>query len=41
MEIKANEVFDRYCRGYYENNYLSSVYFFDTDNNAFGSCWLV
>jgi len=26
---------------YYDNNFLTSVFFFDTDNNGFGSCWLV
>lgn len=42
MEVRANEVFSRYCKGYYDNNFLSSVYFFDTDQEGgFGSCWLV
>ena len=41
MEVRANEVFERYCKGYYDNNYLSSVYFFDTDDSGFGSCWMV
>jgi len=42
MEVRANEVFNRYCKGYYDKDYLSSVYFFDTDQEGgFGSCWLV
>lgn len=41
MEQKANQVFQRYAKLYYDNNYLTSVFFFDTDNNGFGSCWLV
>lgn len=42
MEVKANDAFSRYCKGYYDKNFLSSVYFFDTDQEGgFGSCWLV
>ena len=41
MEKLANEVFVRYAKMYYDENYLTSVYFFDTDDNGFGSCWLV
>ena len=41
MEQKANHVFERYAKLYYDSNYLTSVFFFDTDNNGFGSCWLV
>jgi capping protein beta len=41
MEQKANDVFARYAKLYYDNNFLTSVFFFDTDNNGFGSCWLV
>ena len=41
MEQKANDVFGRYAKLYYDNNFLTSVFFFDTDNNGFGSCWLV
>jgi len=41
MEMKANEVFGRYAHSYYDSNYHTSVYFFDTDDNGFGSCWLV
>ena len=41
MEMKANEVFQRYAKLYYDNSYLTSVYFFDTDIKGFGSCWLV
>ena len=41
MEQKANHVFERYAKLYYDNNFLTSVFFFDTDNNGFGSCWLV
>lgn len=41
MEQTANEVFARYAKMYYDNNVSTSVYFFDTDDNGFGSCWLV
>lgn len=41
MEQKANDVFERYAKLYYDNNYFTSVYFFDTDDNGFGSCWLI
>jgi len=41
MEVSANAVFQRYAKLYYDNNFLTSVYFFDTDDNGFGSCWLV
>lgn len=30
MEIKANEVFARYAKMYYDRNFYTSVYFFDT-----------
>ena len=41
MEIMANNLFSKYARMYYDSNYRTSVYFFDTDDNGFGSCWLV
>ena len=42
MENKANDMFYRYCKLYYDGDFHSSVYFFDTDTaNGFGSCWLV
>jgi capping protein beta len=41
MEQSANEVFARYAKMYYDDNFFSSVYFFDTDDNGFGSCWMV
>lgn len=41
MEQRANEVFARYANQYYDSNYQTSVYFFDTDDNGFGSCWLI
>jgi len=41
MELKANDAFQRYAKLYYDNNYLTSVYFFDTDTKGFGCCWLV
>mmetsp|Transcript_16023 Transcript_16023/g.24866 ORF Transcript_16023/g.24866 Transcript_16023/m.24866 type:complete len:138 (-) Transcript_16023:168-581(-) len=42
MEQKANELFSRYAKLYYDSNYLTSVYFFDTDQpQGFGCCWLV
>ena len=37
MEQTANEVFARYAKMYYDNNVSTSVYFFDTDDNGFGS----
>lgn len=40
MEIRANEVFARYAKMYYDKNFYTSVYFFDTPQ-GFGSCWLV
>jgi hypothetical protein len=40
MEIRANEVFARYAKMYYDRNFYTSVYFFDTPQ-GFGSCWLV
>ena len=42
MEGKANDLFFRYCKLYYDSDFHSSVYFFDTDTaNGFGSCWLI
>ena len=41
MEQAANDVFARYAKQYYDNNFYTSVYFFDTDDNGFGSCWLI
>jgi len=41
MEQKANDVWQRYAKLYYDNNFHTSVYFFDTDNNGFGSAWLI
>ncbi len=41
MENRANEVFARYANQYYDSNYQTSVYFFDTEDNGFGSCWLI
>ena len=42
MEQKANELFWRYTKLYYDGNFHTSVYFFDTDTaNGFGSCWLI
>ena len=41
MESKANEMFSKYAKLYYDNDFWTSVYFFDTDTNGFGSCWLV
>ena len=41
MENRANEVFARYANQYYDKDYQTSVYFFDTEDNGFGSCWLV
>ena len=42
MEIAANDVFARYAKMYYDKDFITSVYFFDSgDANGFGSCWLV
>lgn len=42
METKANDLFFRYCKLYYDSDFKTSVYFFDTDTaNGFGSCWLI
>ena len=41
MEQEANMVFQRYAWLYYDENFHTSVYFFDTDDSGFGSCWLV
>lgn len=40
MEKRANDMFMRYAKLYYDNNFITSVYFFDTDN-GFGSSWLL
>ena len=34
-------MFQRYAKLYYDMNFLTSVYFFDAENNGFGSCWLI
>lgn len=34
-------MFQRYAQLYYDQNFLTSVYFFDTKDSGFGSCWLV
>ena len=37
MESKANDLFHRYCKLYYDSDFHTSVYFFDTDTaNGFG-----
>lgn len=42
MEQKSNEVFQRYAKLYYDSDFLTSVYFFDTESaQGFGSCWLI
>lgn len=42
MEVKANELFARYAKLYYDSDFFTSVYFFDTRlDNGFGSCWLI
>jgi len=42
MEGKANDLLFKYCKLYYDSDFNSSVYFFDTDTaNGFGSCWLI
>jgi capping protein beta len=39
LEQKANEVFQRYAKLYYDSGYITSVYFFESDLKGFGSCW--
>ena len=42
MEAKANDLFYKYCKLYYDSDFSTSVYFFDTDTaSGFGSCWLI
>ena len=42
METAANETFSRYAKLYYDKDFITSVYFFESGaENAFGSCWLV
>lgn len=42
MEIKANEVFARYAKMYYDSDFITTVLFFDQEGiDGFGSCWLV
>ena len=42
MEAKANDLFFKYCKLYYDSDFTTSVYFFDTDTaSGFGSCWLI
>jgi capping protein beta len=40
LEVKANEVFQRYAGMYFDQGFFSSVYFFDTDS-GFGGAFLV
>lgn len=40
LEIQANEVFDSYRHLYYEGG-VSSVYFWELDDNSFAGCFLV
>lgn len=40
LEQKANDVFQRYAQLYFDQA-LTSVYFFDTDYDGFGACFLV
>lgn len=46
MEKRANAIFARYAKLYYDENFVTSVYFFDIDGSdssrhGFGSAWLV
>jgi len=42
MEVAANEVFPRYAKMYYDKDFITSVYFFESGvENGYGSCWLV
>ena len=40
LEVKANEVFQRYAQMYFDQGFLTSVYFFDTDA-GFGGAFLI
>ncbi len=43
MEVVANELFAKYAKLYYDKDFITSVYFFDTGSTTggYGSCWLV
>lgn len=42
MEVKANDVFARYAKLYYDKDFITSVYFFESGaTDGYGSCWLV
>lgn len=42
MEVAANDVFARYAKLYYDKDFITSVYFFESgEENGFGSCWLI
>jgi len=42
MELKANDVFARYAKLYYDKDFITSVFFFESGaDDGFGSCWLV
>jgi hypothetical protein len=41
LEAKANDAFYRYATMYFDSNFLTSVYFFDTDHEGFGACFLI
>ena len=43
---RANAIFGRYAKMYYDDNFTTSVYFFDIDGSdssrhGFGSSWLI
>jgi capping protein beta len=40
MELVANTMFDSYRNLLFEGG-ISSVYFFDTESDGFGACWLI
>ncbi len=41
FEQKANEVFQTYAMMYFDNDYITSVYCFDTDYEGFGAVFLI
>ena len=48
MEVRANAIFARYAKMYYDDDFVTSVYFFDiaegggdSSKHGFGSCWMV
>jgi len=41
LEEQANDIFERYAFMYYGEQAVSSVFFFDTDFDGYGACYLI